>query len=106
MVQRAFNFISSFTHTFLYFCLQPFQWLFFCAPKVYEFLLSIIIFIKNNIPTRTDFFYTIYTWFYYILKLSLIINILSLRLLMYIAKKIIQITNTVTKQLDIIIKKY
>lgn len=60
----------------LYFALTPLHFLFFKFPKVYEVIISVIIFIKNNIPTIQELKLTINVWLLNILLGFIYIKIL------------------------------
>lgn len=48
--------------TFFYFAATPVQYVFWKMPRLYECVLTVIIFFKNLIPTRTELHYTWLHW--------------------------------------------
>jgi len=54
------HFFADFFATVSYFALAPLQWLFWHMPRVYEAIICIIIFFKNNWPSATEWKHTMH----------------------------------------------
>jgi len=71
-LDRTITFCYDVIVTFLRFVLHPLQFLFFRCPKAYEILISLYIFIRNSIPTKSEALYTLLHWQYYIQRALLL----------------------------------
>jgi len=56
------DFFLDATKTLLYIALSPLQWLFWHMPRVYEGVISTIVFWKNTIPSQQEILYTLNYW--------------------------------------------
>lgn len=65
------SFFIDAARTFAHFALSPLQWLFLRFPRIYEVIITTIIFWKNTLPTRREITHTLYHWQYLLLSGSL-----------------------------------
>ena len=104
MINSAVLFIIDSTKTFLYFVLHPLQWMFFKIPKVYEILVTIIVFVKNNTPTKTELYHTWLHWSYLLLNFNYYVFINVNKLSIVICKQLHQKLKTNIEKLNIVSK--
>lgn len=73
------DFFLDASKTFLHFAISPLQWLFWRFPRVYEVLVTTIIFWKNTLPTKTELLHTYYHWIsLFITSITVCLNYISL----------------------------
>lgn len=106
MVQRISDFFIDATKTFMYFCTYPLQWLFLFAPRVYETIITIIVFTKNNVPTVRDLRYTLLHWQLNLLRVVYVLFFYTIKILILFCKFTQRQIQTNLDRISIIIKSY
>ena len=100
MLQKTSYFFSDLIKTFIYFASLPLQWLFFSTPKLYEIVISVLVFIKNNVPSKQELYYTWFHWMYGIFKLLCVLLLCIINLLISCCKYLQKILFNITQKLE------
>jgi len=103
MITKTTNFFTDTIKTFLFFAFHPLQWLFFRMPRLYEAVVCMLIFIKNNIPTKIELYHTWLHWSHWLLRYTYYLFIvtanLSINTCSYLQNKLKTNTNELDKLL-------
>jgi len=93
------DFIFDVFKAFLYFALSPLQWLFWKFPKVYEIIVTTIVFWKNSLPTKAELVHTGVHWLFLITSSTIIC-------ISYVVKLLIVFLGMLVNYNSKLIKKY
>lgn len=93
------DFIFDASRTFLYFTLSPLQWIFWKFPKVYEALISTIIFWKNTIPSKNETLHTLYHWYFLIVSALIFSNLSIIRYVINATNRLNVINNNILNKI-------
>lgn len=100
-VLNTYLFFRDLVFSFAYF-LSPLYYMFFKFPKLYEVIISFIVFIKNNLPTKSDINLTLNVWLLNILLTITKFKILVVRGSIFIIKNCFERVDSILDKISCI----
>lgn len=92
------DFVVDISKTFLHFALSPLQWLFWRFPRVYEVIVTTIVFWKNSLPTKAELVHTGVHWLFLITSSTIICTSYVVRLLIVFLSMLVNYNSKLIKK--------